>query len=76
MTIDKNENSMQVNNAGIAGAIVDGDALAASGLGKVSFVSMIFFPNVSLDVPNVNKFLEAREWSLLLDAGRCQSRFE
>ncbi len=61
MTIDKNENSMQVNNAGIAGAIVDWDALAASGFGKVSFVSMIFFPNVSLDVPNVNYFLEARE---------------
>jgi surface antigen len=58
MTIDKNENSMQVNNAGIVGAIVD---WAASGFGKVSFVSMIFFPNVSLDVPNVNYFLEARE---------------
>ena len=34
---------MQVNNAGIAGSIVDGDALAASGLGKVSYESMIFF---------------------------------
>ncbi len=36
---------MQVNNAGIAGTIVDGDALAALGLGavKVSFISMIFF---------------------------------
>ena len=61
MTIDKNENSMQVNNAGITGAIVDWEALTTSGFGKVSFVSMIFFPNVSLDVPNVNYFLEARE---------------
>ena len=34
---------MQVNNAGIAGSIIDGDALAASGLGKVSYESMIFF---------------------------------
>ena len=34
---------MQVNNAGIAGSIVDGDALAALGLGKVSYESMIFF---------------------------------
>ena len=34
---------MQVNNAGIFGTILDGDALAASGLGKVSYESMIFF---------------------------------
>ena len=34
---------MQVNNAGIAGSIIDGDALAASGFGKVSYESMIFF---------------------------------
>jgi hypothetical protein len=32
---------MQVNNAGISGAITDGDALAASGVGKVSFVNII-----------------------------------
>lgn len=34
---------MQVNNAGIIGAIIDGDALAVSGIGEVSFVSRIFF---------------------------------
>ena len=39
---------MQVNNAGIYGTILDGDALAASGLGKVSYESMIGW--VDLDV--------------------------
>jgi hypothetical protein len=34
---------MQVNNAGISGGIVDGDALAASGGGKVSFPNIICF---------------------------------
>ena len=34
---------MQVNDAGIAGSIVDKDVLAASVLGMVSFESMIFF---------------------------------
>jgi hypothetical protein len=34
---------MQVNNAGIAGSITDVDALAASGVGKVSFVNIISF---------------------------------
>ena len=34
---------MQVNNAGIAGSIVDKDVLAASVLGMVSSESMIFF---------------------------------
>lgn len=30
------ESFVQVNNAGVPGAIVDGDALRASGFGKVS----------------------------------------
>jgi len=34
---------MQVNNAGISGGIIDGDALAASGGNKVSFPSLIRF---------------------------------
>ena len=34
---------MQVNNVGIPGAIIDGDALADSGNDMVSSVSMIFF---------------------------------
>ena len=34
---------MQVNDAGIAGSIVDKDVLAASVLGMVSFECMIFF---------------------------------
>jgi hypothetical protein len=35
---------MQVNNAGINGAtITDGDALTASGFGKVSFANVICF---------------------------------
>jgi hypothetical protein len=34
---------MQVNNAGISGGIIDSDAFAAAGGGKVSFPSMICF---------------------------------
>lgn len=34
---------MQVNNAGISGTILDSDAFAALGDGKVSFPSMICF---------------------------------
>ena len=70
---------MQVNNAGIIGAITDGDALAASGAGKVSFVNIIglitFHSLILLFVKSLVRFLLPKLHCLIDTGGRweCQN---